>query len=238
MRIPTTGSCWSIPRPANCSIPQTAAFCGSAIVLRSAFENGDLMINCDVGGGPYELEDGVCFYAEGGDGYQTAPCLWQVTKQDDNVHDGMREIAFDAVCYIPAESIPYFEQDFQTVLSSELYDYYTGMWLTASSAYDDTERGENHYLHTVSWNGTDYEIEFFYSTQWEDTADGGRLFTKSYIVYVPEDYDGLIFAAEPQPATYDETDARLDLDRICPEASILAIDLIDPEHFLFFDLCA
>lgn len=55
---------------------------------------------------------------------------------------------------------------------------------------------------------------------------------------MPEDYDGLIFAAEPQPATYDETDARLDLDRICPEASILAIDLIDPEHFLFFDLCA
>ena len=81
-------------------------------MLRSAFENGDLMINCDVGGGPYELEDGVCFYAEGGDGYQTAPCLWQVTKQDDNVHDGLREIAFDAVCYIPAESIPYFEQDF------------------------------------------------------------------------------------------------------------------------------
>lgn len=220
--------------PANGGVLQQV----SAIVLRSAFENGDLMINCDVGGGPYELVDGVCFYAEGGDGYQTAPCLWQVTKQDDNVHDGLREIAFDAVCYIPAESIPYFEQDFQTVLSSELYDYYTGMWLTASSAYDDTERGENHYLHTVSWNGTDYEIEFFYSTQWEDTADGGRLFTKSYIVYVPEDYDGLIFAAEPQPATYDETDARLDLDRICPEASILAIDLIDPEHFLFFDLCA
>ena len=84
------------------------------------------------------------------------------------------------MCYIPAESIPYFDAGFQTVLSSELYDYYTGMWLTASSAYDDTERGENHYLHTVSWNGTDYEIEFFYSTQWEDTADGGRLFTKSY----------------------------------------------------------
>ena len=35
------------------------------------------------------------------------------------------------------------------------------MWLTASSAYDDTERGENHNLNTVSWNGTDNEIEYY-----------------------------------------------------------------------------
>ena len=205
------------------------------IVLQAAFENGELSLNCDVGGGPYALENGVCFYAAEGDGYQTAPCSWQVTKHSDSVHDGIREIAFDAVCYIP--SVPYFEQEYTTVLDSELYDYYTGMWLTASTVYSDSERGENHYLHTVSWNGTDYEIEFFYSTQWEDTEDGGKIFTKSYMVYLSEDYDGLIFAAEPQADNYAATAARMELDTTCPEACILDIDLVDPELCLFFDLC-
>ena len=82
--------------------------------------------------------------------------------------------------------MPAFTTEFISVTNSELYDYYTGMWLTASSAYNNTERGDNHYIHTVTWNGETYEIEFFYSTSWEKTGDWSNVLTKSYVVYLPE----------------------------------------------------
>lgn len=61
--------------------------------------------------------------------------------------------------------------------------------------------------------------------------------TKSYVVYIPEDYNGLIFAAEAQPLTYKESAKRMQLDSICPEAAIMDIDTLDPYSCLFFDLC-
>ena len=44
--------------------------------------------------------------------------------------------------------------------------------------------------------------------------------TKSYAVYLPEDYDGLVFAAEAQPDTYTDSAKRMQLDSISPEASL------------------
>ena len=157
-----------------------------------------------------------------------------MTKTRDETHDGMREIEFDAYCYVPDESVPAFTTEFISVTSSELYDYYTGMWFTASTAYNNTERGDNHYIHTVSWNGETYEIEFFYSTSWEKTGDWNNVLTKSYVVYLPEGYDGLVFAAEPQPDNYRDSGKRDQLDSICPEADILNCTTVDAHNCLFF----
>lgn len=198
------------------------------------FEANDLDMNARVDGGTYVLTNGVCSYHGTGDGYTVGDVYWEVTKTRDETHDGMREIEFDAYCYIPAESVPAFTTEFISVTNSELYDYYTGMWLTASSAYNNTERGDNHYIHTVTWNGETYEIEFFYSTSWEKTGDWSNVLTKSYAVYLPEGYDGLVFAAEPQPDNYRDTAKRDQLDSICPEADILNCATVDAHNCLFF----
>ena len=76
------------------------------------------------------------------------------------------------------------------------------MWLTTATAYGNSQRGDNYYLHTVSWQGNSYLIEFAYSTDWKyNVGDWAQVLTKSYSVYLPEDYDGLVFAAEGQPSS-------------------------------------
>lgn len=202
------------------------------------FEAAGLSVDCTADSGTYLLENGVSNYAGLGDGYTTADCYWEVTKTGDMTHDGIREIEFDAICYIPEDSIPYFGETFITNTNSELYDAYTGMWLTAATAYSTTGRGQNHYLHTVEWNGQSYTIEFFYSTDWQDNVgDWAKVLTKSYIVYLPADYDGLIFAAEAQPDNYRDNARLMQLDSISPEACITDIDLIDPYSSLYFSIC-
>ena len=111
-----------------------------AIVSRATcFEKNGLEINGVVDSSdPIRLDSGVCSFTGKGSGYNTDECYWQVTKYNDVTHDGIREIQFDAVCYIPDSSIPYFGQTYDTYISSELYDAYTGTWLTASTARGDT----------------------------------------------------------------------------------------------------
>ena len=120
------------------------------------FTRNGIEINAAVEMGTFPLEDGVCSYSGLGDGYNTDDCYWEITKTGDYTHDGIRELHFDAICYIPEDSIPYFDQQYTTVTSSELYDFYTGMWLTTSTAYGNSQRGDNYYLHTVSWRGNSY----------------------------------------------------------------------------------
>ena len=202
------------------------------------FTRNGLEINAAMDMGTFLLEDGVCNYSGLGDGYSRDDCYWEVIKNADYTHDGIREIQFDAICYIPESSIPYFDQQYFTVTSSELYDFNTGMWLTAASAYDNSNRGENYYLHTVSWKGSSYLIEFAYSTDWTyDVGDWGMVLTKSYIVYLPEGYDGIIFAAEVQPDNYKDCAKRMQLDSISPEASIMDLDTVDPYSALYFSIC-
>lgn len=204
----------------------------------SFFERNGLEINCKVEGGTYLLKNGMCTYTGFGDGFNNDDCYWEVTKTGDYKHDGIREIEFTAYCYIPESSIPVYDEQFMTVVSGELYDYYSGMWLTAATAYSDTERGENHYLHRVEWGGETYEIEFFYSTEWSNAAgDWGSILKKSYICYMPEDYDGLIFAAQAECDNYKDTATRMQLDSISPEANILACKTVDPYTSLYFALC-
>lgn len=202
------------------------------------FTRNGLEINAAAEMGTFLLEDGVCSYSGLGDGYSTGDCYWEITKNGDYTHDGIRELHFDAICYIPESSIPYFDQQYITVTGSELYDFYTGMWLTTSTAYGNSQRGDNYYLHTVSWQGNSYLIEFTYSTNWQyNVGDWAQVLTKSYSVYLPEDYDGLIFAAETQPDNYRDTAKRMQMDSISPEADIMNIDTLDPYSALYFSLC-
>ena len=202
------------------------------------FTRNGLEINAAVERGTFLLEDGVCSYSGLGDGYNTGDCYWEIKKNGDYTHDGIRELHFDAICYIPEGSIPYFDQQYITVTNSELYDFYTGMWFTAATAYGNSQRGENYYLHTVSWQGNSYLIEFAYSTDWQyNVGDWAQVLTKSYAVYVPEGYDGLVFAAEAQPMSYKDTAKRMQLDSISPEAAVMDIDTVDPYSSLYFSLC-
>ena len=202
------------------------------------FTRNGIEINAAVEMGTFPLEDGVCSYSGLGDGYNTDDCYWEITKTGDYTHDGIRELHFDAICYIPEDSIPYFDQQYTTVTSSELYDFYTGMWLTTSTAYGNSQRGDNYYLHTISWQGNSYLIEFAYSTDWQyNVGDWAQVLTKSYAVYLPEDYDGLVFAAEAQPDNYKDSAKRMQLDSISPEAALTDIDTVDPYRSLYFSLC-
>lgn len=202
------------------------------------FTRNGLEINAAVERGTFLLENGVCSYSGLGDGYNTDDCYWEIIKNGDYTHDGIRELHFDAVCYIPEGSIPYFDQQYFTVTGSELYDFYTGMWLTAATSYGNSQRGDNYYLHTVNWRGNSYLIEFAYSTDWQyNVGDWAQVLTKSYAVYLPEDYDGLVFAAETQPDSYKEAAKRMQLDSISPEAALMDIDTVDPYSSLYFSLC-
>lgn len=202
------------------------------------FSRCGLEINAEMDMGSYLLENGVCCYSGLGDGYSTGDCCWEVIKGYDYTHDGIRELQFDAVCYIPGSSIPYYEQQYITNTNSELYDAYTGMWLTTATTYDNSERGDNYYVHTVDWNGSSYMIEFAYSNDWQySVGDWAMVFTKSYVVYMPEDYDGLVLAAEPQPDNYRDTAKRMQLDSISPEGLITELDTLDPYACLYFSVC-
>ena len=202
------------------------------------FTRNGLEINAAVEMGTFLLEDGVCSYSGLGDGYSTGDCYWEITKNGDYTHDGIRELHFDAICYIPEDSIPYFSEQYITNTDSELYDFYTGMWLTTATAYGNSQRGDNYYLHTVSWQGNSCLIEFAYSTDWQyNVGDWAQVFTKSYAVYLPEDYDGLVFAAEAQPDNYKDSAKRMQLDSISPEAALMDIDTVDPYRSLYFSLC-
>ena len=202
------------------------------------FTRNGLEINAAVERGTFLLENGVSSYSGLGDGYNTDDCYWEIIKDGDYTHDGIREMQFDAVCYIPESSIPYFTEQFITVTNSELYDFYTGMWLTTATAYGDSQRGDNYYLHTINWQGNSYQIEFAYSTDWQyNVGDWAQVLTKSYTVYIPEDYDGLVFGAEAQPGSYEETAKRMQLDSISPEAPLMELATIDPYSGLYFSLC-
>ena len=202
------------------------------------FSDNGLQINAAVNTGTYLLENGVACYSGLGDGYERNDCYWEVIKHSDQSHDGIREIQFDATCYIPESSIPYFTEQYITNTDSELYDYYTGMWFTAATAYGNSQRGDNYYVHTVNYNGNEYLIEFAYSTDWQyNVSDWAMVLTKSYMVYLPDDYDGLVFAATPQLDNYKDCARRMQLDSIAPETSIMDTDLVDPYNTLFFSIC-
>ena len=201
------------------------------------FPRYGLELNGLVDMGTFLLEDGACVFSGLGNEYRLSDVYWEIVQNGDYTHDGIRELHFDAICYVPEGTVPGAQGE-SLVVSSELYDGYTGMWLTTATTYNNSPRGDNYYLHTVEWKGRSYLIEFSYSKDWQyNVGDWDMILTKSYAVYIPEDYDGLFFAAETQPDNYPDCAKRMQMDSISPEAAILDIDTLDPYSSLYFSLC-
>ena len=149
--------------------------------------------------------------------------------------NGVREINFDAICRVPSGAISSYEEGCATEVSCELFDYYTGMWLTDTNEFANSSRGDDYYLHTVSYGGSSSLVEFSYITEYEyEVGDFALVVTRSYTVYVPEDYDGLVFAAETQPETYEGYDNRMLRYTNSPEAALLDLEETDSANMLFF----
>lgn len=74
------------------------------------FTRNGFEINAAVDAGTYLLEDGACSYYNLGKNYTVGDCYWEVIKNFDETHDGIREIQFDAVCYVPSSSLGTFDQ--------------------------------------------------------------------------------------------------------------------------------
>lgn len=204
------------------------------------FEEYNLAVDGRMDDGTHLLSDGVSFY-QGSDGFETGDAYWEVSLVNDVDYGSVREIEFNAYCYVPQSSAPTFSGQYDVSTDSELYDRYTGMWLTTSTTYvNGTEGGgENHYLHTVEWNGETYDIEFFYTAEWDfNASDWFAVLKKTYVVYLPEGYDGLVFAAEAQPIDREDLAIRMSLSDTCPEANLFGCDTVDPYRNLYFDVCA
>lgn len=201
------------------------------------FPRYGLELNGVVDMGTFLLENGACVFSGLGNDYRLADVYWEIVQNGDYTHDGIRELHFDAICYVPEGTVTGAQGE-SLVVSSELYDGYSGMWLTTATTYNSSPRGDNYYLHTVEWKGNSYLIEFSYSKDWQyNVGDWDMVLTKSYAVYLPEDYDGLFFAAETQPDNYPDCAKRMQMDSISPEATILDIDTLDPYSSLYFSLC-
>ena len=199
------------------------------------FVRNGLEINAEVDGGEFYLDNGFCTYFEGGADYSRTESYWEIKTTSNTVTNGVREINFDAICRVPSGAISSYEEGCATEVSCELFDYYTGMWLTDTNEFANSSRGDDYYLHTVSYGGSSSLIEFSYITEYEyEVGDFALVVTRSYTVYVPEDYDGLVFAAETQPETYEGYDNRMLRYTNSPEAALLDLEETDSANMLFF----
>ena len=208
------------------------------------FSRNGLEINAAVDAGTYWMEDGFGSFSGGdqfhskGEGYTPGDCYWEVIKYYDDTYDGIREIKFDAICYVPYSSLGDIDEDYKCSIRHQLYDFYTGKWFTRIDEYKTSTRGKDYYVHTVDWNGQSGIIEFTRSHDWQrDVGEWTTVMTASYHIYMPEWYDGLVLATEPLPDNYEDF-ARFDSQhRAFAEASIMDIDLLDPYGCLFFSIC-
>ena len=237
----------------DCSMSDCLIDCedGSTLVpadriqsLMPYFTRYGLEINALVDAGTYWMEDGFGSFSGGdqfhskGEGYTPGDCYWEVIKYYDDTYDGIREIKFDAICYVPYSSLGDIDEDYKCSIRHQLYDFYTGKWFTRIDEYKTSTRGKDYYVHTVDWNGQSGIIEFTRSHDWQrDVGEWTTVMTASYHIYMPEWYDGLVLATEPLPDNYEDF-ARFDSQhRAFAEASIMDIDLLDPYGCLFFNIC-
>ena len=83
-----------------------------------------------------------------------------------------------------------------------------------------------------------YDITFTYTTEWSgNTGEWSNVLTKHYMVYLSEEYDGLLFAGESQPDSYWECAKRDELENVCPGYGIMDCETIDPYTNLYFSVC-
>ena len=63
------------------------------------------------------------------------------------LRDGIRELEFTVICCIPQEPLSdNVSNGYCNTLFYELFDYYSGTWLTAVSSTGDSSRDNNHFF--------------------------------------------------------------------------------------------
>lgn len=204
----------------------------------SYFTRNGLTINAEVNAGHFLLKKGVCSYdAETGDAYFLGDCYWEVKITSDKTSKGTRELFFDAICYIPKSSIGSFSGKYSYSTRSQLYDYYTGMRFIGSGTSGSTDRGDNYYTYSVEQNGQSGTLKFNYSTEWKKNVDGwSKMLIKSYAVYMPSWYDGLVFSGEQMPSTYKKKVEHAKIDK--SELYVMDNSANDPYSSLYFRIDA
>lgn len=201
------------------------------------FEEAELYPNAEANNGAYGLESGFCCYLTDTTDYRTGKLYAEVNLLDNQIHDGCRELRFEFVCYFDKADAPNYSGANATSMNSMLFDANTGMWLTESSVYNDAEMDENHYVHTVSYGGEDIELEYFASVEWaQDNGDWYKVMTKTYQVYLPEDYTGLMLAVTPMPDNYADFATVNQLEYVSPCGLALDIPVIDLYGSLLFSI--
>ncbi|MFR5733278.1 MAG: hypothetical protein ACLUD2_16375 [Clostridium sp.] len=69
------------------------------------FTRNGLEMNAEVELGTFLLTNGASSYSGEGNGYRRSDCYWGITKRQTIIHDGIRDLHFDAICYIPESAI-------------------------------------------------------------------------------------------------------------------------------------
>lgn len=82
-----------------------------------------------------------------------------------------------------------------------------------------------------------HRVLLLYRLEHEQHQRNDKIFTKSYVVYLPEDYDGLVFAAQAQPDNYADAMALDNLENVSPEGNIMDLAPLDPYASLYFSIC-
>lgn len=175
------------------------------------FEEGGYSFELEMDGGRYGLDDALRYFYLDGSHYTTAYGEWALSTISDNiVNDQYREVTFRASCYFPYSSNPGLSGQHTVGCTSELFDYYTGEWLSMTSVTGDSSAEENTYSYTLNINGEDVRLDYMKSIYWEDNVgDCSSIVHITITVRMPADYDGLVFCASPSPYTYEELTAHL-----------------------------
>ena len=203
----------------------------------SYFEQMGVELNAEPDNGKYELPNGAVLMTTDYKTFYRTYADWEVKITSDKVSGDERKIKFTAICYIPDESIPDYDGDILISCSKNIFDAYTGYCLTAERTDGNTSKGDNTYSYALEFDGTEFIIEYSYSTRWEYYEDGYRAtLYLDYDVSVPVGYDGLVFAAHTAAENKAEFDRRDALGDGFDNIALLQMEDYDPSESLFFGI--
>ena len=199
------------------------------------FEANDLDMNARVDGGTYVLTDGVCSYHGTGDGYAVGDVYWEVTKTRDETHDGLREIEFDAYCYIPGR----IRADVHDRI--HLRDQQRAVRLLHRHVAHGIERLQQHRARETTTTstpsrGTARPTRSSFSTPraGKRPATGATYSPRATSFTCPRGMTVWSLPPSRSPTTTATRAKRDQLDSICPEADILNCATVDAHNCLFF----
>lgn len=193
----------------------------------------DLIPNYDIAQmETFPLSAGGAYYVEGGPQYGAVAVNWQIGQDSYTVtEDGIKEIAFTAICSPASTYIPGFVAPGNSVgyhCNWAMFDYYTGYQLFFPSLSGDADMTQNVYNFTYPVQGEEVSLEVRYSTKWQTLSNNTCILTMQMFVRMPQDYDGLVFSAfdthfdyASYAASLEEEDApkqihqRVEIDRLC-----------------------